>query len=211
MNIMPVSLNLMPKTTAYPAFGTKNKLYNTKAGNEQDTFIKRDDKYTKTYRALIKKAAAAQKDNERFQLGAGDVRFLLDIKDYDKFRTVISTPIEEKTWRGTDRLNIFFFADAQAASKLAARLKQNGDKKILLNLLMQKRGNSGRNVFHDIAEQDDINKANALKSNLSVKEFRRFMKSKDDFHISPYSIAQDKNNRVKALAEPLFADDFFEY
>ncbi len=37
------------------------------------------------------------------------------------------------------------------------------------------------------------------------------MKAKDDYGITPYSIAQDEDNRVKALVEPLFAYDFPEY
>ncbi len=148
---------------------------------------------------------------KKVRLKPSDIKFLLDIKDYNKFRSIITAPVEiERTLR-TDKLNIFFFTDAQATNQIAKRLNKNGDRKLLKELLMQQRGFDGQNVFHELAEEDEVKKLQVLKNNLSIKEFKRFMKSKDDFHRTPYSIAQERNNNVKALAEPLFMDEFPEY
>ncbi len=215
MNIAPVSLSLISKTTALPAFGVKSKTHKKENSIQKDIFVKNDG-YTKQYKALVLKSnraerEAAENETEFDKLNSNDIKFLLDIRDYDKFKAVISTPVEEEKWDGTDKLNIFFFTNADATGQLAKRLNKNGDRVLLKKLLMQQRGYGGKTVFHDIAKQDDIKKAHALKNNLSVKEFKKFMKAKDDYGITPYSIAQDEDNRVKALVEPLFAYDFPEY
>lgn len=213
MNIAPVSL--ISKVNLSPAFGVKSKTHKKENDIQKDTFV-RNDSYTKQYKTLILNASRAQREaaeneTEFDKLNSNDIKFLLDIKDYDKFKAIISTPVEEERGYGTDELNIFFFTDAKAANQLAKRLNKNGDRVLLKKLLMQQRGYDGKTVFHNIAEQDDIEKAHALKNNLSIKEFKKFMKAKDDYGTTPYSIAQDEDNRIKALAEPLFEYDFPEY
>lgn len=137
MNIAPVSLSLISKTTALPAFGVKSKTHKKENGIQKDIFVKNDG-YTKQYKALVLKSnraerEAAENETEFDKFNSDDIQFLLDIRDYDKFKAVISTPVEEEKWYGTDKLNIFFFTDADTTGQLAKRLTKTATGCFLKN------------------------------------------------------------------------------
>lgn len=218
MKISPVTLNFNNVNETFSGRKTKTsqffdtaEMINTKStDNIPDTFIKRDDKYAKAYNALIKKAyfEAMEDDEDKTPIKSDDIKFLLNIKYYDKFKAIITTPVIIPTKNDEIKIeSIFFYTDATATRQLARKLNTNSDRKLLKNLLMKKIGHNNTTVFHQIAQADDVRKACALQDNLSVKEFKRFMKTKNHSYDTPYSLAQEKNGNLEKLLRPLFAED----
>ncbi len=218
MKILPVSLNFNNINETFSGRKTKNRQFfdttdmiNAKSTNNiPDTFVKRDDKYAKAYSALIKKAyfEAREEDGDQTPIKSTDIKFLLDIKDYDKFKAIITTPVIIPTKNNGIKIeSIFFYTDADATRQLARKLNKNGDRELLKSLLMKKTGYNNNTVFHKMAEGDNIKKTRALQDNLSVKEFKRFMKIKNYSYDTPYSLAQENNGNLEKLLRPLFAED----
>lgn len=52
-----------------------------------------------------------------------------------------------------------------------------------------------------------LKKIQAIQNNLSVKEFKRFMKTRNCSYDTPYSLAQENNGNLEKLLRPLFAED----
>ena len=173
---------------------------------EEDTFTKRDDTYTKRYKELMKNADAAVRKSESRKppLTTRDINFLLEIKDYDKFKALITSPIVISKGGVNMESNIFFYTNADATKKLVKKLN---DRTVLKKLLAQRTGYDDRTVFFNIAQNDDAKKAKALQEGLSAKEFKRFMSTRDYLYETPYSIAQEKGGALKALLDPIFADE----
>ncbi len=203
MRIAPLGLNGI-KLSNISFDGRKStRFYNT-ADIGEDTFSAREDGYTKRYKELLKKAHAAtyRSENKKPSLNSGDVAFLLEIKDEEKFRNLVMTQIPVSIRGENTKTNLFFYTDANATRKLIKRLN---DREALKKLLSQK--HNSRTVFFTIAQNDDVKKAKALQEGLSSKEFKRFMSAKDYLYETPYSVAQEKNGALKTLLDPIFADE----
>ena len=173
---------------------------------EQDTFLKREDNYTKKYRELIKDAGMAmiKAETNEPSLSTDDINFLLEIKDYEKFRALITAPVTVPRGRGNMETNIFFYTDAAATKKLVKKLN---DRAALKKILTQRIWDDNRTVFFNIAQNDDVKKAKALQEGLSAKEFKKFMSAKNDLYESPYSVAKEQKGALKAYLDPIFADE----
>jgi len=208
MRTLPVLLNLSGSVNslfANTAFEGKRRLPSKEF--ETDTFVRREDNYTKAYKTLVLNAHNAKREDSSAKIGNPDVQFLLDIKDYNKFRAIISAPVEiPKRGGSEEQTNIFFYTDENATRRLAKRLNNNGDRAVLKKLLSY-RNQSRDTLFHKIAEEDDVKKARALKENLSVKEFKRFMQANNCYYETPYSIAKENNGSLKTFLEPLFEEE----
>lgn len=206
MRIAPISLN----TVSQSAFLGKRKPVDTtepfQTANEADVFVKREDNYTKKYKELLSRANDETRLSKDYApcINLEDIEFLLEIKDDKKFKNLVTTPVSAMVRGDEADINIFFFTDAKATAKLAKRL---GDRQALKKLLSQKTPYNSRTVFFTIAQNDDVEKAKALRKNLSAKEFKRFMSARDYLYDTPYSIAQEKNGALKAMLDPIFADE----
>lgn len=217
MKILPVSLNFNNieafkgrKAKSGQFFDTAEIINAKNPDNISDTFTKRNDKYTKAYKSLIQKAyfEAREEDGDKTPIKSSDIKFLLDIKDYDKFKTIITTPVSIQARGRKDIIeSMFFYTDADATRQLAKKLNKNNDRSTLKNLLMKRAGYNDDTVFHQIARNDNIKKAQALRDNLSVKEFKRFMRVRNYSFDTPYSLAQKTDGNLKNLIMSLFADD----
>lgn len=212
MKVLGVSLNSSIGGTSPLFNGKRNSKYARKtSGLEQDSFQQREDKNTKAYRTLIMGAYEAERNKANIKLKTSDIRFLLDIKDYEKFRSIISTPVTIKKTVDEEKRNIFFYTDASATRTLAKKLNENGDRALLKKLLMQTAGYSENTVFHKMAKEDDIKKVQALKDSLSAKEFRRFMCAKNLYFESPYGIVQENGGQLKPFLNKLFEGELIPY
>lgn len=151
-------------------------MINAKSTNNiPDTFVKRDDKYAKAYSALIKKAyfEAREEDGDQTPIKSTDIKFLLDIKDYDKFKAIITTPVIIPTKNNEIKIeSIFFYTDADATRQLARKLNKNGNREILKSLLMKKTGYNNDTVFHQIARNDSAKKYRQFRIIFPLKNLK---------------------------------------
>jgi len=203
MRIAPVSLDgIKLLNTSFE--GRKSTRFFDTADISKDTFCAREDGYTRRYKELLNNAhnATYKIGSKKPCLNSGDIAFLLEIKDDEKFRSLVTTPVPVLLHGKSTDTNIFFYTDANATRKLVRRLDDRG---ALKKLLSQK--HDGRTVFFAIAQNDDIKKAKALQEGLSAKEFKRFMSARDVLYGTPYSVAQEKNGALKAMLDPIFADE----
>ncbi len=202
MRIAPVAFS---STNLITFEGKKKASFPTSVQAEHDTFSTREDTYTKKYKELVREANKSVRydGTQTSYISTKDVEFLLEIKDDKKFKSLITTPVAISD-DSEEFVNIFLFTDADATRKLAKRL---GDRQALKKLLTQRYGYGDGTVFFAIARNDDVKKAKALQENLSAKEFKKFMSAKDYLFESPYSIAKEKNGALKAMLDPIFADE----
>lgn len=191
---------------AASAFGGR-KTYTTTPLKTEDTFTKREDKYTKTYKALVLKAYSTEKSKRPYEITVADIRFLLDIRDYNKFKNILSTPVTIKTPSKEFKTNILFYTNPCATVQIAKRLNENGDKEVFKRLLSQKTGDDEDTVLHNVARKDYVAKATAIRESLSLKEFKNFINAKNKYRESAYSIAEKKNGELIGYLEPFFEND----
>lgn len=208
MKILPISLNISKEAV----FGKKHPKKAPALPQEtEDVFVKREDNYTKKYKELVLNAdkayqnAKTDKDeNKKPPLSTADIKFLLDIKDYDKFKTLITTPVILKQHEEEERTNIFFYTNADATKQLAKKLN---DRSTLKKLLLQRTGRHNNTVFHDMAANNHIKKAKVLQQFISAKEFKKFFQSNNYCYDTPYSICEEKNNDLYKYIRPLFIEE----
>lgn len=205
MGILSVSINRNnPNYSNALAGKARNRSAKNNFDLKQDTFAKREDRYTKAYKALVTKAYSAERNEQNIKIQTSDIQFLLDIKDYDKFREILSTPVVIKGFLQDETRNLFFYTDANATRELAKRLNQNGDRVLLKKLFMQTTYFEKENVFHKTAKEDDTEKMSALKDNLSMKEFKKFIHTPNIYGETPYSTAEENCGDLMTFFDKLF-------